>query len=314
MASQHKSLGRGLGSIISGGLKQPSEKPSPRGSAKAPAAPAAGAGAAAQSHLFSEIPLEKISPSPYQARRDFPEEEIAQLAESIASEGLIQPVVVRAAKGGMYELVAGERRFRACKKLGLKRIAAFVQQSSDSSAAVKGLIENLQRSDLNPMEEAQGIASLISNFKMTQDAAAQRLGKPRSSIANSLRLLSLPGEIQGFISKGLITQGHAKVLLGLDDKGTQVLLARRIIESSLNVRSTEDAVRRMKNERERQTPGTGPAGAAQSAVIRSIQNKISSRLNASVEIRHAPKKGKIIIEYIGNDDLQRILEIIGVEP
>lgn len=263
--------------------------------------------------LFSEIPIDKVAPSPYQARKEFSEEEIRNLADSISSEGLLQPILVRQIPGGTYELLAGERRLRACRLLGMKKIVACVQNASDSSAAAKGLIENIQRADLNPMEEARGIAYLIATFRLTQDAVSQRLGKPRSSIANSLRLLRLPESVQGYISSGMISPGHAKVILSVEDKTQQEILARRIIENGLNVRGAEDAVRRLKDGEARADSSTPAARVAQSAVVRDIQNKISTRLNASVEVRHGSKKGKIIIEYLGNDDLQRILEIIGVK-
>lgn len=306
MSKERKSLGRGLGSIISAGIKKPAAA-APKPSEKAPQShPASPHG------LFSEIAIDRISLSPYQARKEFSDAEIDNLAQSIESEGLMQPILVRKLKDG-YELIAGERRLRACKKIGLKKIVASVQEASDISAALKGLIENLQRSDLNPMEEARGVANLIANFKITQDEAGKRLGKPRTSITNALRLLSLPPEIQGYIEKGMLSQGHAKVLLGVEDAARQLILARRIIESGLNVRNTEEAVKRLKNERARQMPGSAQASAAQSAVVRDIQKKISSRLNASVELKHTPKKGRIIIEYLGNDDLQRILELLGVD-
>lgn len=263
--------------------------------------------------LFSEIAADKIIPSPYQARTEFDEEQISQLADSIASEGLLQPLLVRQLKDGNYELLAGERRLRACKKIGMKKVVACVQNASDESSAAKGLIENLQRADLNPLEEARGISNMMENFHLTQEAVSQRLGKSRSTVANSLRLLKLPDEIQGYIAKGLITLGHAKVILGIEDAVQQTIIARRIIENDLNVRNTEDALKRMKTSSERITPGTSIATAAQNAVIRDIQNKISSRLNANVEIKHNQKRGKIVISYIGNDDLQRILDIIGVK-
>lgn len=313
MANERKSLGRGLGSIISGGIKNPAQPANPQVASKqAQAKQVVQAQKPEQTPfgLFTEIAIDKVAPSPYQARREFSEEAIAQLADSISSEGLIQPIVVRKAKDGSYEIIAGERRFRACKKLGLKKIPACVQSASDASAAVKGLIENLQRTDLNPIEEAQGIGSLISNFKLTQESAAARLGKSRSSITNSLRLLTLPKEVQNFIASGLISQGHAKVLLGLDDKESRLILARQIIEKGLNVRATEDAVKRIKSERI--TSSTRKSSSAQDAVIRDLQRKISTRLNASVELKHGAKRGKIVIEYLGNDDLQRILEIIGI--
>ena len=251
-------------------------------------------------------------PSPYQARREFAEDEISNLADSIASEGLLQPILVRQSKDGYYELLAGERRLRACRKLGMKKIVACVQTASDSSAAAKGLIENIQRANLNPVEEARGIAYLMDNFKLTQESVSQRLGKPRSSIANSLRLLKLPEEVQGYISSGLISLGHAKVIMGIDEGAQQVIIARRIIESGLNVRGTEDALRRLKSSGDKRA-GAAAAASAKDAVIRDIQNKISTRLNASVELRHTPKRGKIIIDYLGNDDLQRILDVIGVK-
>ncbi len=321
MSIQRKSLGRGLSSVISGGVK----KTITRGGAQISAVPVQAGKPSLESErkitdvriashgLFSEILTEKIVPSPYQARRVFDDAEIRSLADSISSEGLLQPLLVRQLKDGTYELLAGERRLRACRVLGLKRVVACVQSASDASAAAKGLIENLQRSDLNPIEEARGISNLMENFHLTQDAVSQRLGKPRSSVANSLRLLKLPDEVQGYISKGLISLGHAKIILGVEDPVQQTILARRVIENGLNVRNTEEVLKRMKNDSARKTPGTHASSAAQTAVIRDIQNKISTRLNAGVELKHTPKHGKIVIEYFGNDDLQRILEIIGVK-
>ena len=195
----------------------------------------------------------------------------------------------------------------------MKKVVACVQSACDASAAAKGLIENLQRSDLNPIEEARGILNMMENFHLTQEAASQRLGKPRSSIANSLRLLKLPEEIRGYISKGLLSLGHAKVIMGVDDPVRQTILARKIIEGDLNVRAAEDAVKRMKTAADG-ISATSPASVvAQNAVIRDIQNRVSSKLNAEVEIKHNQKRGKIIISYVGNDDLQRILDIFGVK-
>lgn len=313
MAIQRKSLGRGLGSIISAGAKKAADSGAKKIGAQPVQSPAPLKVQISAHGLFSEIPIDKVAPSPYQARKEFSEEEIRNLADSISSEGLLQPILVRQIPGGTYELLAGERRLRACRLLGMKKIVACVQNASDSSAAAKGLIENIQRADLNPMEEARGIAYLIATFRLTQDAVSQRLGKPRSSIANSLRLLRLPESVQGYISSGMISPGHAKVILSVEDKTQQEILARRIIENGLNVRGAEDAVRRLKDGEARADSSTPAAKVAQSAVVRDIQNKISTRLNASVEVRHGSKKGKIIIEYLGNDDLQRILEIIGVK-
>ncbi len=311
--AQKKALGRGLGSIISSGVKRVAEAPAKSSTASSSSAQKSAPTTKIHSYgLFSEISIDKIVPSPYQARREFAEEEIKNLADSIASEGLIQPLLVRQTKEG-YELIAGERRYRACRRLGLKKVVACVQTASDASAAAKGLIENLQRADLNPIEEARGISNIMENFHLTQDAAAQRLGKPRSSIANSLRLLKLPEEVQGYISKGLLSMGHAKILTGIEDAAHALVLARQIIERGLNVRNTEDAARRLKNNTARKTVGSALSAAAQNAVIRDIQNKISSKLNASVSLQHGGKRGKIVIEYLDNDDLSRILEVMGVK-
>ncbi len=300
MSKERKSLGRGLGALISAGVK-------PNAAPKKIEKPTT------TSHgLFSEISIDKISVSPFQARKEFSEAEIEMLASSIESEGLMQPILVRTLKDGNYELIAGERRLRACKKIGLKRIIANVQNASDISAALKGLIENLQRTDLNPIEESKGIANLIANFKITQEEASKRLGKPRSSITNSLRLLTLAPEIQGYLAKGLLTQGHAKAILSVDDGARQLLLARRIIESGLNVRGAEEAAKKAKEDRTIQSASPAKSKSVQTVVIKDLQKKISQRLNASVELKHSAKKGKIIIEYIGNDDLQRILEILGI--
>lgn len=312
MSIQRKSLGRGLSSIISAGAKKAADSGARKVAAQTPSALAKDVKIASHG-LFSEIAVDKIIPSPYQARAEFDEEQISQLADSIASEGLLQPLLVRQLKDGTYELLAGERRLRACRNLGMKKVVACVQSASDASAAAKGLIENLQRSDLNPIEEARGILNMMENFHLTQEAASQRLGKPRSSIANSLRLLKLPEEIRGYISKGLLSLGHAKVIMGVDDPVRQTILARKIIEGDLNVRAAEDAVKRMKTAADG-ISATSPASVvAQNAVIRDIQNRVSSKLNAEVEIKHNQKRGKIIISYVGNDDLQRILDIFGVK-
>lgn len=306
MALQRKSLGRGLGSIISAGIS----KKTPLAEQSKSADKSSKVGGYG---LFSEIPLDKVEPGKYQARRDFDEAEITALAESISSEGLLQPVLVRQTKEGTYELLAGERRLRACRKLGLKKIVACVQSASDASSAAKGLIENIQRSNLNPMETAKGIANLMANFHLTQDAASHRLGLSRESVANFLRLLKFSDEIQGYISKGRLSLGHAKVILGIDDPVQQAVVARRVIESGLNVRGTEELVRRLKSGAERSRRGSAVSAAAESAVVVDLRRRISAKLNAEVEIKHTPKRGKIIIEYMGNDDLSRILEIMGVK-
>lgn len=316
MATQRKSLGRGLNAIISAGAKKMVDSADAK-LKKVPQTPVLeqkDQPVRIASHgLFSEIAIDKVIAGKYQARQDFDDSEISELADSIASEGLLQPILVRQASDGNFELLAGERRWRACKKLGLKKIVACVQNVSDVSAAIKGLIENIQRADLNPMEESKGIANLMANFRLTQDSIAQRVGKPRSSIANSLRLLKLPPEIQGFIAKGMLSLGHAKVIMGIEDPVQQTIISRRIIENGLNVRATEAAIARMKSGQERRRAGSPVSSTAQNVVIADLEKKVSSKLKAPVEIKHAGKRGKIIVQYADNVDLQRILEIVGVK-
>ncbi len=333
MATSSKSrLGRGLGAIITGGgaarkaAETPAEsvapaKPSPAKPAarKAPAAaaktpapvPAAAPEPAKPATGYRELPVSSIEPNPYQPRRDFRPEHIEELAESIRAEGLLQPVVVRAADG-KFQLIAGERRWRAFQQLKLKTIPARVIEASNSSAASMALIENLQREGLNPVEEAHGYASLIRDFDLTQEQVGERVGKGRATVANSLRLLNLAEEIQGYLGAGLLSTGHAKAMLGLENPQEQIVLARRVIEQGLSVRATEALVGSwQKNRGARHSTGRATP-AAEAAAIADIQRRFSSFVNARVELKHAPKKGRIIIEYQGNEDLQRILEKLGV--
>jgi ParB family chromosome partitioning protein len=307
MANSKSRLGRGLGGLIAAAAPA---KPAAPAATPAPATPAG----------FLELAITAITPSPYQARKDIAPEHLQELADSIRSEGLLQPVVVRRLSEGKYQLIAGERRWRAFQLLKIKTIPARLVAAGDSSAAALGLIENLQREGLNPLEEAYGYASLIRDFDLTQEVAAERVGKPRASVANALRLLGLDGELQGFLAKGLLSVGHAKVLLGVEDTAQRTLIARRIIEEGLSVRATEALVqaRKLAAAHASGSPGSGSStarkvGAADLAAIASIEKKLTSHLGARVALLHAGKKGKIVIPYAGNDDLQRILEKLGVE-
>ena len=254
-------------------------------------------------------------PSPYQARREISPAQLSELAESIRSEGLLQPVVVRKA-GDKYELIAGERRWRAFQLLKIKTIPARVVEASNASSAALGLIENLQREGLNPLEEAYGYASLIRDFDLTQEAASERVGKGRASVANSLRLLSLDAELQGYVSKGVLSVGHAKVLLGIEDAAQRAVIARRVLEEGLSVRATEKLVQAKKAGApapSTQSPSNRKLATADAAAVAGIEKKLTSHLGARVALQHTPKKGKIVITYAGNDDLQRILEKLGIE-
>lgn len=302
-------LGRGLGNLIAGGKTTPPAAPASAaapGSKTAPEAKAPGGLAG-----FIEISIATIEPNKHQPRRSFDEASLRELADSIRSEGLMQPVIVRAL-GGKYQLIAGERRLRACQLLGLKVIPARVIEAGDASSAVMALIENLQRADLNPIEEALGYASLLHDFTLTQESVAERVGKARTSVTNALRLLALDREIQGFIAKGLLSTGHAKVLLGIADETQRALLARRSIEHGWSVRELEHATRKLKAETTVRAAGrSGPA--AENTAIRDVEKRLATKLNTRVSLKHTLKHGRIVIEYFGNEDLQRILEKIGVE-
>ncbi|HSH10041.1 MAG TPA: ParB/RepB/Spo0J family partition protein [Oceanipulchritudo sp.] len=361
--SKKTGLGRGLGSLISGGItpppatakesnaskakvkkvasKKPASKPAkpakPASKKSKPSKPStankpvpAKAGVATGTTVkketppsaiaedtrqtavgLYEIPITRILPNPHQPRRDFHEESLGELAESIRAEGLLQPVVVRR-RENMYELIAGERRWRACQKLKLKFIPARVIEATETSSAILSLIENLQRENLNPIEEAMGYASLIKDFDLTQEQVSERVGRSRASVANALRLLQLPREVQAYLIKGHLSVGHAKVLLGVEDGETRLLLARQSIERGWSVREIERQVERFKGRSDRTPKTRGPLPADEERAIDDLQKQLSNTLSTRVMLRHTPKKGRIIIEYYGNDDLQRIIEQMGM--
>ncbi len=319
-AAPKSRLGRGLGGLIAAAKPSvpapaavaPAPHPAPKVAAVAPSPAPAPAGAPG----YLEVAVHQIEPSPYQARREVEPEHLRELAESIRSEGLLQPIVVRKT-GDKYQLIAGERRWRAFQLLKIKTIPARIVEASNASSAALGLIENLQREGLNPIEEAHGYASLIRDFDLTQETAAERVGKGRATVANSLRLLSLESDLQGYVAKNLLSVGHAKVLLGIADVAQRTMLGRRIIEEGLSVRATEKLAGNVKAA----TPAAGAARIApksslspkDAATVAGIEKKLTSHLGARVALMHAAKKGRIVIEYRGNDDLQRLLEKLGVE-
>jgi ParB family chromosome partitioning protein len=257
---------------------------------------------------YREIPVHAVEPNPYQPRKEFAPEMLGELVESIRAEGLLQPIVVRPV-GDKFQLIAGERRWRAFQQLKIKSIPARVMTSNDASSAALAMIENLQRADLNPVEEAHGYASLIRDFDLTQDAAAQRVGKGRATVANSLRLLNLEAEIQGYLGKGLLSTGHAKVLLGVENSAERIVITRRCLEDGLSVRALEELVAHKRGSgpgKKRRVPG------AEATALTDIEKKLTTHLGARTSLRHSPKRGRIIIEYAGNEDLQRVLERMGV--
>lgn len=322
MAVAKSRLGRGLGALITGGSSTPGSSQAGPGQAPSPDSAEAGLGRRSSSYGpqagqaadsgFRDIPVHLIEPSPYQPRREINTGTLNELAESIRAEGLLQPVVVRTIAGGRFQLIAGERRWRAFQQLKLKSIPARVFEASDTSSAVLSLIENLQRDGLNPIEEAYGYASLIRDFDLTQEQAAERVGRGRASVANALRLLALDGEIQGYLAKGLLSVGHAKVLLGLESADQRALFARRALEQGLSVRTLEELVQSGRGVRVRRR-GVRAVPAAEVSAVADIEKRLTTHLGARVTLRHSPKRGRIIITYAGNDDLQRILQKLGVE-
>lgn len=326
MAKSKSRLGKGLAGLISGGSRN-SDPAAKKSAVKKTAATPSGSSvgkAASKSTAkkgfpveearpdYLELPIGKIKPNPYQPRKEFEKSQLVDLAESIQSEGLIQPVVVREVNGS-YQLIAGERRWRAFQLLKLKTIPARILEAGDSSAASMALIENLQRENLNPIEEATGYASLIRDFDLTQEQVAERVGRGRATIANSLRLLSLPEEVRGYLSSQMLSTGHAKVLLGLESKQEQSLLARRIIEDGVSVRRAEELVQSLRKSSKSKSSPSREVPEAEMAAVEDIEKRLMSYLSSNVSLKHHPKKGKIVIEYTGNDDLQRILEKIGLE-
>ncbi len=261
---------------------------------------------------FREIPISAVAPAPNQSRKKFDNNALSELADSIRAEGLLQPIVVREKSSKEFQLIAGERRLRACKLIGLKTIEARVVKASDASSAAMTLIENLQRENLDPIEEAFGLGSLMRDFNLTQEAVSERLGKARSSIANSLRLLSLDRVIQGYISTKKISVGHAKVLLGLENEAERLLLARRIVELECSVREAEILAKKIRAGKFSGKKNTDPVIREVSQEIFRIEKNLCSHLHTKVYVKHGKHSGKIIIEYHGNDDLARLLECFGM--
>ena len=302
-----KSLGRGLGSLIGGGVAKPAPAaPAVASTPAAAPAPAPAAAPVAPGLLLQELPLTSIVPNPHQPRSDFDDAQVKELADSIRAEGLMQPIVVRKVKDG-YEIIAGERRFRAFKLIGQKTITARILEASDTSSAVLALVENLQRADLNPIDEALGFASLMRDFSLTQDAVAERLGKPRATIANSVRLLALDNELQGYLRKGQLSAGHAKALLGIENAAHRVQVARLVIEKGLSVRATEAEVKKVVT-----TKKTEHKKAVQT-IVADVQKRLASHFATPVTVVRKGNKGSISIPFGSDDELARLLEKIGVK-
>ncbi len=300
-------LGRGLGALLGGGNAAKTPVPAAVPTHSPPQAPPEDARAGVQ-----VVGLDRIVPCPFQPRKDFPPETLRELADSIREQGVVQPLIVRERNGHM-ELIAGERRWRAAQLAGLKEVPVIVRQADDRAVLELALIENLQRENLNPVEEAQGYSQLIEQFRLTQEEAATKVGKSRTVVANALRLLKLPPEILGHLRSGLLSVGHAKVILGLSSAADQTLVARQVLQDGLNVRQTESVVGRL---RPGQTPSPArPAATAappRESQVENVENRVRERLGTKVRLRYAAGKGSLEIAFFSDAELERILQILGV--
>ncbi len=263
-----------------------------------------------QSDHVQQASLFSIVPSPLQPRKEFTREALSQLVESIRQHGIIQPLVVREVDG-RHELIAGERRWRAAQEAGLTELPIIIRVASDLEVLELSLIENLQREDLNPIEEAEAYARLAGEFGMRQEDIGQKVGRSRAAVANSMRLLDLHVQIKAWLTQGLLSVGHAKALLALKQPEEQLLVAEMVLRRSATVRATERLVARqlgVTRPRRRRIAVVDTT----SAMITDLQNRLQERLGTRVTIHHGDKRGRIEIEYYGNDDLQRLLENIGL--
>ena len=281
MASQ-KGLGKGLGALLGDFAEDPQEE---RG--------------------LKQLPLHKIEPNPNQPRQDFDEEELSELSESIRTHGVIQPLTVREMPSGYYQIIAGERRWRASRLAGLDEIPAVVIEADDKKAMELALIENLQRSDLNPVEEANGYDALIREYGLTQEEAAERVGKSRPAVANALRLLTLCGPVLERVKKGELTAGHARAILQLKSEKKQMEAAQKIAALGLSVRQAELLCKNMTRE-----PEKLPPIVMEVDYVAECEKNLSKHLGRGVKIVNGKRKGHFELEFYGQEDLQVLLDAL----
>ena len=249
------------------------------------------------------IPVAQIVPNRYQPRKTFVEEELRELVESVKQHGILQPVLVRQKGEGRYELIAGERRFRAAKSAQLPAVPAVIRKSSDDESTILSLIENIQRSNLNPVEEAKAYRQLIDELGVTQETVAERVGRDRASVANICRILSLPHEVQGMVASGRLTLGHAKVILGIKNSGDRLTLAKRILRDQLSVRQVEQLVKK-RSGKAKSRPTAG------SSLHADVEDRLRKHLGTKVVIRSKRSGGELVLTYYSQEDLTRIVDVI----
>ncbi|AUG78555.1 plasmid partitioning protein ParB [Kitasatospora sp. MMS16-BH015] len=344
MSGGRRGLGRGLGALIPAGV--PAAAPATVAPARSGAAPVVGSGAVSPSAVpvlptdrgtvaakaaaesareqqaqltpvegarFAELPLDSITPNPRQPREVFDEDKLAELVASIKEVGLLQPVVVRQVSADRFELIMGERRWRASREAGLEQIPAIVRATEDDKLLLDALLENLHRAELNPLEEAAAYDQLLRDFSCTHDELADRIGRSRSHVSNTLRLLRLSPAVQRRVAAGVLTAGHARALLGVPDGERQDALAKRIIAEGLSVRTTEELVAVMDQE-EKPQRGAGPkAGRLISPAFNDLAGRLSDRFDTRVKVEVSQRggklgKGKVVLEFASVEDLNRILD------
>ncbi|WOJ97450.1 ParB/RepB/Spo0J family partition protein [Congregibacter brevis] len=288
MATKRRSLGKGLDALLAGSQRNETAAVAPEPSSS-------------EKGLLQELPVDLIQRGQYQPRRDFDPFALQELADSIKAQGVMQPIVVRPVANERYEIIAGERRWRAVQQAGLDSIPALIRNVTDEATVAMSLIENIQREDLNPIEEAYALERLQEEFEMTQQQVADAVGKSRSAVANLLRLTSLQPDVRTLLEHGDLDMGHARCLLTLDAE-LQVQLARRVVAKGLSVRQTEALVKQQQTSK----PATQPK--TQDPNIRSLQDELSQKLGSAVHIQHsATGKGKLILNYGSLDELDGIL-------
>jgi ParB family chromosome partitioning protein len=254
---------------------------------------------------IEEVAISELRPNPYQPRKTFHADAIEELKDSILEYGIIQPLIVRKSIKG-YEIVVGERRFRAAKEAGLDTVPVVIQELTDERMMELALLENLQREDLTPIEEAQAYRNLMNELKITQEELSKRLGKSRSHIANTVRLLSLPEQVVAYISNGELSMGHGKALIGLKDEEKVIPLVNKIRKEKLNVRQVEKLVNELNNKK----PVKKEASPKKDIFLEEREAILRDRLGTAVSIKKGKKKGKIEIEFYNDDDLQRLIDYL----
>ena len=297
-------LGRGLSSLL--GARSPADKKTKSG--KKPASTPSPATA----ETPNEVPVGEILPGAMQPRNGMDDDTLNELAESIRENGIMQPLVVRPREGG-YELIAGERRWRAAQMAGLATVPIVIRDVDDRTALELALVENLQRENLDPIEEAKGYAQLMDQFDLTQEEIATKVGKNRATVANTLRLIKLPAEVQAYVRDGLLSSGHAKAILGLKNAKDQIAAAKRVIKKELSVRQAEELVAALGQAAPDKTKhGSASKRSTTDAHILDLESKLRERLGTKVSLRYRKGKGSVDIKFFNDEDLQRILDAFGI--